>query len=309
MFEISKPKSESVLSKQAVENISKLKASRSGFIGNLTKCINCVLILIDNIQNYDEVSLLCNKIKFAIFNIKNITERYCALISEEEIVKARQLVTEQELPAQEALNFCKSLLENIDNASLAESQSSPLDQFFETPKFNVTKLKETLPEGSLRSKYSSKSSKALSSSSNTWLKSNESLFKLRQDTEKAKIFADQIEEQANRKLQLIKIRQELGEAETLNAVAEAKERLKVAQMLETLMEDTVSKYSSSVKSESVSAPNHHLRAILKSNCPEFKPYLEHKTKISELQTTNSISQPLDLALHILFPKVQMIKSK
>ena len=42
MSEISKPKSETVLSEQPVENISKLKASRSGFIGNLTKCINRV---------------------------------------------------------------------------------------------------------------------------------------------------------------------------------------------------------------------------------------------------------------------------
>ena len=59
------------------------------------------LILIGNIQNYDEVSLLCNKIEFAVFNIKKITERYCALVSEEEIVKARQLVTEQELRTKE----------------------------------------------------------------------------------------------------------------------------------------------------------------------------------------------------------------
>ena len=79
MSEISKPKSKPVLSKQPVENIRKLKASRSGFIGNLTKGINRVLILTDNIQNCDEVSLLCNKIDFAVFNIKNITERYCAL--------------------------------------------------------------------------------------------------------------------------------------------------------------------------------------------------------------------------------------
>ena len=122
MSEISKPKSERVLSKQPIENITKLKASRSGFISNLTKCINRVLILIDNTQNYDEVSLLCNKIEFAVFNIKNISERYCALVSEEEIVKARQLVTEQELRAQDTLNFCKSFLENIDNTSLAKSK-------------------------------------------------------------------------------------------------------------------------------------------------------------------------------------------
>ena len=113
-----------------------------------------------------------------------------------------------------------------------------MDQFFETPEFNIKNSKKTLPEGSVRSKYSSKSSKSSSCSSNTSVKSNESLFKLRQETEKAKIFADQIEEQAKRKLKLIKRRQELEEAETLNAVSEAKEKLKVAQMLETL-EDTV----------------------------------------------------------------------
>ena len=121
MPEISKPKSEDVLIKQPVENITKFKASRCGFIGNLTKCINPVLILTDNIPSYDEVSLLCNKIDFAVFNNKNITEMFCTLVSEEEIIKARQLVTEQELSAQETSNFCKSFLENIDNASLAKS--------------------------------------------------------------------------------------------------------------------------------------------------------------------------------------------
>ena len=58
MSKICKPKSETVLSEQPVENISKLKASRSGFIRNLTKCINRVLILIDYNQNYDEVSVM-----------------------------------------------------------------------------------------------------------------------------------------------------------------------------------------------------------------------------------------------------------
>ena len=101
-------------------------------------------------------------------------------------------MTEQELRAQEKLNFCKSFLENIDNASFAKSQNSTLDQFFETPKFNVKKSKETLPEDSVRSKYSSKSSKASSSSSNASVKSNESLCKLRQGTEKAQIFADKL---------------------------------------------------------------------------------------------------------------------
>ena len=157
-----------------------------------------------------------------------------------------------------------------------------------------------LPEGSVRSKYSSKGSKTFSTSSNTLVKSNESLFKLRQDIEKVKIFADQIEEQAKRKLELIKKRQELEEAETFNAVAEAKDKLKVAHMLETLVEDTVSKHNLSVKSESV--PNHRLKTILKPNCPEFEPYLEHKTAISEPQITNSISQNLRPSTSYFIPK-------
>ena len=109
----------------------------------------------------------------------------------------------------------------------------------------------------MRSKYSSKGSKSSSSSSSTSVKSNESIFKLRQDTGKPKIVADQIKEQTKRKLELIKKRQELEEGETLNAVAEAKEKLKVAQMLEPLVEDTVSKHNLSIKSKSV--PNHLLK--------------------------------------------------
>ena len=80
MFKISEPKSEPVLSKQPLENVSKLKVSR---IGSLTKYINRVLILTDNNQNYNEVSLLCSKTEFAVFNIRKITERYCAKVSME----------------------------------------------------------------------------------------------------------------------------------------------------------------------------------------------------------------------------------
>ena len=46
------------------------------------------------------------------------------------------------------------------------------------------------------------------------MKSNKSLFNLRQDTEKAKIFANQIKEPAKRKLELIKRRQVLEKAKT-----------------------------------------------------------------------------------------------
>lgn len=99
---------------------------------------------------------------------------------------------------------------------------------------------------------------------------------------------------------MIKRSQELEEAERLNAVAESKEKLKVSQIHEPFVGDTVSKYNFSVKSESV--PNHYLKSILKPNCPEFEPYLAHKTAISELQTTNSISQNLRPSTSYFIPK-------
>ena len=70
-------------------------------------------------------------------------------------------------------------------------------------------------------------------------------------------------------------------------------------MLETL-EDTVSKYNLSVKSESVA--NHHLKTILNLNCTEFEPNLEHKTAIREPQTTNSVSQNLRPSISYFIPK-------
>ena len=86
----------------------------------------------------------------------------------------------------------------------------------------------------------------------TSVKSNEVLFKLHQDTGKAKIFAVQMKSKLReRELELDLIRRwhELDEAETLNAVAKAKDKLKVAQMLDTLVEDTASKHNLSLKSE------------------------------------------------------------
>lgn len=76
---------------------------------------------------------------------------------------------------------------------------------------------------------------------------------------------------------MIKRRQELDKAETLNAIAEAREKLKVAQMFKTLVEDTVWKHDLSIKSELVS--NHHLKTTLNPNCSEFEPYSDQKTEI------------------------------
>ena len=79
------------------ESINKLKSGRKRYIGNLTKCINGVTLLTDDMSNHDEVCLLCNKIKFAVFKIKYLTENHCDLVLEEEINKDEQLRNTEEL--------------------------------------------------------------------------------------------------------------------------------------------------------------------------------------------------------------------
>ena len=71
-------------------------------------------------------------------------------------------------------------------------------------------------------------------------------------------------------------------------------------MLETLIEDTISKHNFLVKSDSVA--NHHLKTSLNPKWSEFEPYSENKTAINEPQTTNSISQNLRLSTSYFIPK-------
>ena len=55
----------------STENFSNLKSRLRDYITNLTKCANRVTIPTDDISNYDEVCLLCNKIQFAVFNVND----------------------------------------------------------------------------------------------------------------------------------------------------------------------------------------------------------------------------------------------
>ena len=136
MSVISQPESiTNSLNPDSKENISKLKSSRRDYIGNLTKCINRVTLLTDDMSNYDAVCLLCNKIELAVFKIKDLTEKYCDLVSKEEIDKAKQLCNEEELRAQEALTFSKSFLENLDKAPQVKSEANAIEFFFESDQF------------------------------------------------------------------------------------------------------------------------------------------------------------------------------
>ena len=127
-------------------------------------------------SNYDEVCLLCNKIEFAAFKIKDLTEKYFDLVSKEEITKAKQLCNEQELHAQKTLTLCKSFSENMDKAPRVKSQGSAIENVFESEQFwhnKHTKLLKSKSPGSFKS--SSKRTCSSSASSKASVKSKENL--------------------------------------------------------------------------------------------------------------------------------------
>ena len=124
---------------------------------------------------------------------------------EEDINKAKQLCNEQELCAQEALKFCNSFLENMDKTSQVKSETNTIEIFSSLTNFGITNIQNyqnlkarEVPQGS--SKHNSSSSASWKAS----VKSKENLLKLRQDTTKTKLFVEHAEEQAKRKLDLIR---------------------------------------------------------------------------------------------------------
>ena len=88
--------------------------------------INSVTPLTEDMNKYNEVCYLCNKIEFAVFKIKNLTGKYSDLGSDEEITKAKQFCNKPELCPQEKLTFWKLFLETMDKASKAKSGASAI---------------------------------------------------------------------------------------------------------------------------------------------------------------------------------------
>ena len=158
----------------------------------------------------------------------------------------------------------------MDKASQVKPEANAIEKFFESDQFwhnEHTKLLKSKGSGSSQS--SSNGTSSSSTSSKASVKSKENLLKLRHDTTKAKLFVAQSEEQANRKLDLIQKRQKLEEAETLNTLVEAKEQLKVEQILETLVhDDTALINNDSVKTKHFTDVNRH-RSDLNPNSPKF----------------------------------------
>ena len=60
----------------------RLKQSRKGYIGNLAKCINRAINLLEIPHNTKEVALMKEKLGFAVFKLEHITHEYSQYVTE-----------------------------------------------------------------------------------------------------------------------------------------------------------------------------------------------------------------------------------
>ena len=110
-------------------NSYRLKQSRKGYIGNLTKCINCGINLFEIPHNTREVALMKEKLEFAVFKLARITDEYSQYVTLEEQAAAHHLYIEHKTRADIVITKCLEYVEQ--NESSTDSSSEALGDFFD----------------------------------------------------------------------------------------------------------------------------------------------------------------------------------
>ena len=204
------------------EQIYKLKQSRKGYFGSLTKLLNRASVLISTPGNYDEVSFITEKIEFAVFKINKITDEYCCFVSDTDQENVKLIAKEREKNANAIIISCIKYLETSDVASQVKSNLYGIESLFNTRKLE--------PERS-------ESRKSKSIKDNTSLTSSLSkpgVSNLPNNSIEAKLLVTQTEAKERREIALSRKRQELEETEIMYAVEEANEKPKLTEILEEL---------------------------------------------------------------------------
>ena len=105
-----KSKSDSVLyqteNKNNNEKLHKIKQSRKGYLGNLSKCINRAYTLIELPLKFKDVKLIVEKIEFALMKLEHITRELCEYANEEMRNDACMLLSENKQHSDEIIKKC-----------------------------------------------------------------------------------------------------------------------------------------------------------------------------------------------------------
>ena len=203
----------------------KLRQQRKGYLSNLTKCLNRANTEVELPNSYKEVFMIIEKIDFVIMKLERVTNEICSIAPDNIQRQANILFAENKTRGGIVLAKCKEYVNTVDNLSQSGSSTSAIDEFFDVvPYFRENDSKGSNDSNhSVYSKISSRSSNASSS-------------ERQYNTTEAKLNALQVEVESKRKLESLKERNKLEEAEVLAEITAAREKLKIAEMFETLYE-------------------------------------------------------------------------
>ena len=107
----------------------RLKQSKKGYIGNLTKCIIRVISLLQIPHNTREFALMKEKLEFAVFELECITDEYSQYVTLQEQAAAHYLYTEHKTRPDIVITKFFEYLEQDETST--EASSEALDDFLD----------------------------------------------------------------------------------------------------------------------------------------------------------------------------------
>ena len=155
-------------------------------------------------NNYKEVSIIMEKINFVIRKLECVSNKICSFALDHIQRQANILLSENKAHADIVLAKCKEYINKADNLSQSRSSTSAIDEFVEGDSY----FRENASKGSKDSNHSVSSRiSSRSSSAGT----SERQYK----TTEANLYALQVEANSKQKLELLRERNKLEEAEVL----------------------------------------------------------------------------------------------
>ena len=178
-----------------------------------------------------EVALMKEKLQFAVFKLEHITDEYSQYVTLEEQAAAHHLYIEHKTRAD--ITTCLEYVEQ--NETSTEACSEALDDFFDNSSYYSKESKPItrLPSQNFHNTHKSINVKPLKSR-NINTKFDVKVPVILETASRAKMEAGQIEAKSQRRLQILKKQIELEEAQAFDTAIEAKEKVRIAEMLENL---------------------------------------------------------------------------
>ena len=111
--------------------LSKIAQSRKEYLASLTRCINRAVDLLKKPNNFFDVALILEKLKFASFKLERVTDEYCKYVSSNQQSQAKTLLLENKTREEIAIKQCKQYLDREEILSQVEITNLSINEFFD----------------------------------------------------------------------------------------------------------------------------------------------------------------------------------